>query len=541
MKTIIVIIFLISVNFLSAQVTQEWVATYNGVGVGSNVPKKNLIDKLNNIIVVGRSENLSFNDDFITLKYNSSGNLLWQKRYNGIGNGDDAIVAAVLDDSNNIYVTGYSQEGTALGGYNWVTIKYFPNGDTAWKRSFNWTANSTDEPFAMAIDKFNNIYISGYGRTGFPFDDDFITIKYNPNGVRQWVNIYASTVHNTDISNSIAVDDSCNVYPTGYGSTDNGNEIVTIKYTTTGEEKWIRRFPTNYSDILRFTLSTIDKYNNVIVNGYYYLGEQYAFNTIKYNSNGDLLWNRLYKGAGNLNFCFALCTDDSANVYTAGRNTSTGTGNDFLTIKYNQYGDTSWIRIYDGGNNQSDEVQGMIVDKYENVYVTGYSGVFDGTSNYMTLKYDLNGILKWVTIYDGYTLADKSISINLDENGSVIISGLSQRNANAFSITSIKYSKITGIIKYNNLVKENYKLFQNYPNPFNPNTVINYQIAESGLITLKIYDVIGKEVEIIKNEGMHSGNHFITFNGSNYSSGIYYYSLFINGNLIDTKKMLLIK
>ncbi|MBL0106277.1 MAG: hypothetical protein IPP52_03005 [Ignavibacteria bacterium] len=113
MKIIIIINLILTVKLLSGQLTQEWVATYNGVGVGQNVPKKNLIDKLNNIIVAGRSENLSFNDDFIILKYNSSGNLLWQRRYNGIGNGDDAI-AAVLDDSDNIYVTGYSQEGTSL-------------------------------------------------------------------------------------------------------------------------------------------------------------------------------------------------------------------------------------------------------------------------------------------------------------------------------------------------------------------------------------------------------------------------------------------
>ncbi|MEO8665379.1 MAG: hypothetical protein ABI462_07770, partial [Ignavibacteria bacterium] len=64
---------------MKAQVTQEWVATYSGVGAGDNVPKKSLIDKAGNIIVAGRSENSSFNDDFITLKYNSSGNLLWER------------------------------------------------------------------------------------------------------------------------------------------------------------------------------------------------------------------------------------------------------------------------------------------------------------------------------------------------------------------------------------------------------------------------------------------------------------------------------
>jgi len=185
-------------NEMKAQVTQEWVATYNGVGNGSNVPKKNAVDKFGNIIIVGRSENSSFNDDFITLKYNPSGNLMWSKRYNGIGNGDDAIVATVLDDSNNIYVTGYSQEGVAFGGYNWVTIKYFPNGDIAWKRSFNWIANGTDEPFAMAIDKSRNLCITGYARITPPIDDDIITLKYNPNGDLLWSKAYTSNTNGQD-------------------------------------------------------------------------------------------------------------------------------------------------------------------------------------------------------------------------------------------------------------------------------------------------------------------------------------------------------
>jgi len=184
--------------------------------------KKNLVDKENNIYVVGRSYGTG--DDFITLKYNPSGNLLWEKRYNGTGNGDDGISAAILDDSNNIYVTGYSQEGAALGGYNWITIKYYSNGDTAWKRSFNWIANSTDEPLAITIDRFNNIYVGGYGRSGQPIDDDFITIKYNSNGDLLWLDSYDSNVFGPDRVMSIAIDDSSNVYPTGYSAFSGGNE-----------------------------------------------------------------------------------------------------------------------------------------------------------------------------------------------------------------------------------------------------------------------------------------------------------------------------
>lgn len=127
MKKIIITLLLIFSNILPAQVTQEWVATYNGVEVGSNVPKKSAVDKFGNIIVAGRSSDLQYYDDFITLKYNASGNLLWERRYNGVGNIDDILTDMKLDDSGNVYVTGESYSEASGNNLDWVTIKYRPN------------------------------------------------------------------------------------------------------------------------------------------------------------------------------------------------------------------------------------------------------------------------------------------------------------------------------------------------------------------------------------------------------------------------------
>ncbi len=85
-----------------------------------------------------------------------------------------------------------------------------------------------------------------------------------------------------------------------------------------------------------------------------------------------------------------------------------------------------------------------------------------------------------------------------------------------------------------------YSLSQNYPNPFNPSTSISYSIPENAFVTLKIYDVLGNEVEVLINEQKESGNYQIDFNASELSSGIYYYTL-TAGNFTSTKKMSLIK
>ena len=522
--------------------TQEWVASFYGIGAGYNVPFKCIVDKESNIIVVGRSENLSFNDDCVILKYNNTGNLLWEKRFNGLANGNDRFRDLVLDDSNNIYVTGETDGGSAGGSYNWIIAKFKPNGDTAWVRFFNGPGGRGDVAFSIAKDKNNNVYVTGYCLISLPNNEDLYTIKYNSDGELQWIRVYSSTINGPDRANKVVTDDSNNVYTIGYGSIPEGNELTTIKYDKYGNELWIRKFPTFYGDYLRPALAAVDKFNNIIVNGYYYLGEHYAFNTIKYNSYGDLVWNRIYKGAGNLNFCYALCTDDSANVYAAGRNTSAGTGNDFVTIKYNQNGDTSWIRIYDGGDSLSDEIHAIAVDSLENVYVTGVCQAARVTGlDYLTIKYNSNGNMIWNKKYNGITNQDDiSYSISKDK-GNVFVSGASGINNSYSGIITIKYSTLTGLSD-NNLYLRNIKfsLSQNYPNPFNPVTKIIYELPVSGIVSLKVNDILGKEVLILVNESKQTGKYEYFFNGSDLPSGIYFYSLYINNNLIDTKRMLLI-
>ncbi|MFZ1320160.1 MAG: SBBP repeat-containing protein [Ignavibacteria bacterium] len=546
MKKISIIFFVILTLYCSgiySQVNQEWVATYSGTTSGTtpgyNYSYKCLTDKENNVIVIGRSTGVQ--DDAIVLKYNPSGNLLWERRYNGIGNEHDRFRDAVLDDSNNIYVTGETYEGSSGGTYNWITVKYKPNGDTAWLRIFKGPGQLGDVPSAMVKDKNNNIYITGYCTIVLPVFFDMYTIKYSSDGEFLWERNYASISGGQDRGFSITADDSNNVYASGYGSLLGGNEIVTIKYNTYGDEIWIKKLPTNGGDFLRPTKSIIDKYNNVIVNGYYDWFGQYAFITIKYNTDGDTLWKRIYKGTGNLDFCHALCTDDSANVYAAGRNTSTGTGNDFLTIKYNQFGDTSWIRILDGGFGQSDEIYSIAIDSIHNVYVTGRSDSTNGMSDYLTVKYNGDGNLIWLKKYDYSNLVDRSISIYLDNNNNIIVSGFSERIPDIFNITTIKYSLFTDINNLQNLHNSYNFIHQNYPNPFNPVTSIKYYLNKNGFVIIKIYNSLGKEVKRLIEKDTGEGEHNLIFNGEDLPSGIYFYSLTINGNLINTKRMALIK
>ncbi|RPI18233.1 MAG: T9SS C-terminal target domain-containing protein [Ignavibacteriae bacterium] len=86
-----------------------------------------------------------------------------------------------------------------------------------------------------------------------------------------------------------------------------------------------------------------------------------------------------------------------------------------------------------------------------------------------------------------------------------------------------------------------FELQQNYPNPFNPKSTIVYNIPKTSDIKLKVYDILGREVSELVNTVQQAGNYKATFDASNLASGIYFYSLFADGNKIDSKKMVLIK
>jgi hypothetical protein len=85
-----------------------------------------------------------------------------------------------------------------------------------------------------------------------------------------------------------------------------------------------------------------------------------------------------------------------------------------------------------------------------------------------------------------------------------------------------------------------YSLEQNYPNPFNPVTKINYAIAKQGFVKISVFDLLGREVNVLVNEIKTPGFYSIDFNASNLSSGVYFYKLETNG-FVDTKKMTVIK
>ena len=97
-----------------------------------------------------------------------------------------------------------------------------------------------------------------------------------------------------------------------------------------------------------------------------------------------------------------------------------------------------------------------------------------------------------------------------------------------------------GVKDVGGLIADKFELAQNYPNPFNPTTMIRFSVPEAGLVTLKVFNLLGEEVSTLINRELVSGVYEVDFNAAHLSTGIYFYTI-NTGNFSATKKMMLIK
>jgi len=499
-----VILCLLYSTFLLAQVNTAWVRRYNGPGNYDDYCVAIAVDGTGNVYVTGQSAGSgTVTKDYATIKYNSAGDTQWVRRYNGPGNENDYGYAVEVDGTGNVYVTGMSTGSGTERDY--LTIKYNSTGDTLWVRRYNGPGNGTDYAVALAVDRTGNVYVTGYSAGIGTGDADYATIKYNSAGDTLWVRRYNGPGNGFDIARALAVDGTGNVYVTGYTfGSGTGYDYVTIKYNSAGDTLWVRRYngPGNGFD---FALAlAVDGTGNVYVIGYGHgSGTGYDYATIKYNSAGDTLWVRRYNGPGNgADWANAIAVDGAGNVYVTGSSFGSGTVNDYATIKYNSAGDTLWVARYNGPGNDADVAYGLAMDGTGNVYVTGNSTGSGTGDDYATVKYNSAGVKQWVERYNGPgNGCDMANALAVDGTGNVYMTGWSTGSGTGADYTTIKYVQAQGIEE----PIENCKL-EVYPNPAKSFFVVSLPSAGLNTLnatcyTLKMFNISGKLIKEITFKG----------------------------------------
>ncbi len=378
-----------TVKYNSAGV-EEWVSRYNGPGNGGDSANAIAVDGSGNVYVTGASSGQGSGSDYATVKYNSVGVEQWVSRYNGPGNEGDCAHSIMVDNSGNVYVTGLSSGGATEDDF--ATIKYDSTGEEQWVMRYNGPPeNGWDGAYAMTMDDSGNIYVTGYSCSGTYYD--YATLKYNSAGDEQWLARYNGPGNYNDEARAIAVDKAGNVYITGYGEgSGTSSDFGTVKYNSSGERQWVVRYngPGNGWDG-GFDL-VLDDSANVYVTGYSFNSGTYAdYTTIKYDSAGTEKWVARYSGPGNAgDYAFAMAKDNLDNIYITGESRGAGTWDDYATVKYNSAGEEQWVSRYDGPTDSLDIAWSIAVDNSGYVYVTG--GSCSSTfGDYTTIKYGQAG------------------------------------------------------------------------------------------------------------------------------------------------------
>ncbi|MFH0733482.1 MAG: T9SS type A sorting domain-containing protein [bacterium] len=300
------------------------------------------------------------------------------------------------------------------------------------------------------------------------------------------------------------------------------------------------------------------------------------FYTYTYDERGNLI-SRLLQGYQNNEFVniqrYSYTFDENNNKLSEERaNWSNGDWEDYYHVQYTydaqgvllmdltqEYLNSQWRNSYQHtytfglqGNMLTDIWQMWVNENWTNYANIQYTYDFQGNllteiwkkwqnnlwvnnilSNY---TYENNNVIKaegYVWYNNNWASSPVTFDFYYNNNRDVYTSSHSSKSC---TIDYIQFTEVSEEI--NN--QPTFELMQNYPNPFNPETKIRYNVKNNDFVSLRIYDILGKEVAVLVDNVQNEGKYEVTFNGTNLSSGIYFCKL-KSGNLIKTKKMLLLK
>jgi hypothetical protein len=514
LSAFILLIFSSGTNDLFSQVNQEWARYWYLNGWGSQT-KCSAVDNLGNTVVTGTS--VSSGTDIVTLRYNSQGDLTWVKVYTNTNqyNSDDGVSDLVIDDQNNIYITGFTANSVSANR-NIVTIKYSSSGDSLWVRHFAGAGNGNDEGKAITLDESGNVYVTGYSTTSGT-DKDYLTIKYDNNGNEIWVRNsgYSPSIQN--IAYDIAVDNQGNVFVTG-----NMNFFLTLKYNSDGDLKWGQVYSGNGGGTSYVEKKLVaDKSGNVYVTGTVRNTITFDdFITIKYDSLGNQVWLKSYNGPSNssdyaiaLNLIYQSGNDMHPDLVVAGTSQ-----NNFLTIKYDgDDGSELWKKIHSGVSQSS--LRSLAIDNLGNVVVAGNRYNAGTGDDFLTVNYDgMTGNERWSMMYNlGGSVPDNVENVSIGPDGAVYVSGKSAAWTNHILIVKYKEPAVLNLTAFID------GMYDNTSNTMVPDTVIVYLRNASSPFTLADSSKL-----LLGNDGKG------TFIFHNTTPGIPYYVAIKHRNSLET-------
>ena len=485
-------------------------------------------------------------NDIILIKYNGNGDLLWNFHYNSPEDGGDHPVKMCVDHACNIYLIGYTSiEGKGL---DYLTLKVNPDGVPLWINQYNSNENVNDIPKDIVIDTAGNVYITGESNINNKNCYPFNTIKYNPDGVIQWITQYPQQPNEWAKGTALDLDLDGNIYLTGTEWDSSGMNCLTIKYDSKGNMLWEQKAPfywTEGTDVL------CDNNNHIFISGDFESIENEKHTkgsfAIKYQENGSREWIAPIISQRNFVGHSQVGADTSGNIYVTARDFSDWIGSAFHIVKLNKNGESLWRLDRSGAYD-------AIIDLEGSIYVTGNNG--DGLHSWpwidmVTYKCNPLGEIEWQQQFDSTPdslkekkegIIDKGDVIWVDELQNVYVAGNSAGYLTVFKYIQMTIDSTNGNTNDStNVNPKSLPLLQNCPNPFKTSTKIQFSVHQDNKVRLKIYNLLGQLVDILINDVYYeSGDYEINWQPHNLSSGVYIF-LYVSAGHDEKRKCLYLK
>lgn len=300
-----------------------------------------------------------------------------------------ANLPTAIDANNNVYVTGYTYFS---GSYDFTTLKYDPNGNLLWSQHYNNVTNGVDQSLCIALDQSDNVYVAGNSQNANG-DRDFTVVKYNAQGVQQWVYRKDGSAQGFDEAVSIHVVNSNEVYVGGYVQNNTtAKDGLLVKLDANGSEVWTQEFELGNNGNENIVGLTGDNNGNVYVafNEFYNLQNTLHVNSIA--SNGSVNWTfdkALESEVKALDF-----NDNLDALVVAGCQKTSGVGNDVYVSLIDAATGNALKEVRKDIYNADDFVSDVKVNTQGDIAITGISDK-NGILVYQTLLFRDTLSLEW--------------------------------------------------------------------------------------------------------------------------------------------------